>query len=58
MVRQGLGLVLLSPGSVADAAGVAAIEVSDGPVRTQYLAWDQLNWSRAPLEILGGDEGQ
>ncbi|WP_301924808.1 LysR family transcriptional regulator [Corynebacterium glaucum] len=43
LVRRGLGVCLLPPGSVPTDEAVAAVSVQDGPQRTEYLAWDRFN---------------
>ncbi|MGW2273242.1 LysR family transcriptional regulator [Streptomyces yangpuensis] len=59
LVGAGLGVALLPPGYVAGLAGVATIEVTDAPARTEYVIWGRE--SRTPaaaafLELLGMEQ--
>lgn len=47
LVRQGLGVALVSPSVAREAPGCVCIPVSDSPVRVEYLAWDSFNPSPA-----------
>jgi len=48
LVAEGLAVALLSPAVIAAShADVIALELSDGPVRVQYVAWDD----RAPRSV-------
>lgn len=52
LVRQDLAITLLSPDVVGSSAGLAAIPVTDGPTRTQYLAWSDFNPTPAARTFL------
>lgn len=40
LVSEGLAVAMLAPGVIAAAStGVVAVDVADGPVRVQYVAW-------------------
>lgn len=56
-VARGLGVCLLPPGSVPSGRGVRAVPLTDGPHRTEYLAWDGFNPSpaaRAFVDLVAG----
>jgi DNA-binding transcriptional LysR family regulator len=57
LVREGLAVAMLPERVVADADGVAALPVTRGPARVQYLAWSDLNPSPAALAFLGLVDG-
>ena len=52
LVRHGLGVCLLPPGVVGSGAGVQTVDVEDGPVRAQFLAWRSFNPSPAALAFV------
>ncbi len=47
LVRQGLAVGFLAPSIARKVPGCAFVDVSDGPVRMEYLAWDSFNPSPA-----------
>nr|WP_201469636.1 LysR substrate-binding domain-containing protein [Microbacterium hydrocarbonoxydans] len=48
LVAEGLAVALLAPGVIAaSSTGAVAVEVTDGPVRVQYVVWDE----RAPRSV-------
>ncbi|MFJ4016558.1 LysR family transcriptional regulator [Microbacterium sp. NPDC090014] len=48
LVSQGLAISLLAPGVIATSSfDVAAVDLVDGPVRVQYVAWDD----RSPRNV-------
>ncbi|VEI18236.1 HTH-type transcriptional regulator gltC [Actinomyces viscosus] len=47
LVRQGLAVGFLAPSIARKVPGCAFVDVSDGPVRVEYLAWDSFNPSPA-----------
>lgn len=57
LVRAGLAVTLLAPGVLDGADDVVAVPLSDGPVRTEYVAWDSVApraVARALLAVLDG----
>ncbi|WP_136037016.1 LysR family transcriptional regulator [Microbacterium sp. K35] len=61
LVRAGLAVTLLAPGVVDGAEGVVAVAVSDGPERTEYVAWDAVaprGVARALLAVVDGMRNQ
>ncbi|UTX54464.1 LysR family transcriptional regulator [Leucobacter aridicollis] len=52
LIRHGLVVALLAPALVADMAGIATVELTDGPGRVEYLAWSEFNPSPAALAFL------
>lgn len=52
LVRHDLAVTLLSPAVVPDDAGLRAIPVTNGPTRTEYLAWSGFNPSPAAAVFL------
>lgn len=48
LVSEGLAITLLAPGVVAASAEeIVAVDISDGPVRVEYVVWDD----RAPRNV-------
>ncbi|MDO4686302.1 MAG: LysR family transcriptional regulator [Corynebacterium sp.] len=57
LIEQGLAVALLSPRAIPRHARVAAVQVTDGPRRVEYLAWSDFNQApaaRAFLECISG----
>jgi DNA-binding transcriptional LysR family regulator len=61
LVAAGLGVALLPPAYVAGLAGVVTIEVTDAPVRAEYVIWGREGRTPAAdafLDLLGIEEGE
>ena len=52
LVRNGLAVALLSPAVLPGDTRLAAVPVTDGPTRVEYLAWSDFNPSPATLAFL------
>lgn len=52
LVRQGLAVAMLSPAVVPVQDDVRTVPVTDGPTRTEYLAWSDFNPSPAAQAFL------
>jgi DNA-binding transcriptional LysR family regulator len=52
LIRQDLAVALLAPALVPVSVDLAAVPVTDGPTRIEYLAWSSFNPSRATLAFL------
>ncbi|MFB9774896.1 LysR family transcriptional regulator [Brevibacterium otitidis] len=54
LVRQNLAITILSPLVVPPSSELAAVPITDGPTRSEYLAWSSFNPSPAAQAFLTG----
>jgi DNA-binding transcriptional LysR family regulator len=52
IVRQGLAVALLPAAVAAELSGTAAVPITDGPGRVEYLVWSDFNPSPAALAFV------